>query len=467
MNNASFRRWAVEEFGGARLVDSRWRSRLLSVAARAARQPAGRISEVFTNAAERQGAYGLLEQERVAPGQLAEAMFAACARRCATEPFVFIPLDGSSLTLTDKEANKFGAIGTAEGGARGIKVISALCVSPAGVPLGLGSQTWWTRPDAPAELSYELRPTEQKETRHWLTTMSQARECMRREAPKTRCWFQLDREGDAWPILMQADAEGHWFTIRGSHNRRVLDRRGGKTYLRSVLEKQGAGCTYQLPVSAGPKRTARMANMIVRACSVTFDLRDRRASRWFTKDVNAVWAREICTTPSGEAPLEWLLLTNHSIESAEEIARIVYGYSQRWRIEDFHRTWKRGACRVEETQLRSTGATIKWATVLAAVAVRIERLKHLSRSEPQRPGTDEFSAIELKAIVLLRFEDQPKKRPPPDHVPTIGEATQWLAEIGGYTGKSSGGPPGSTVLARGLKQVQTAVRTLRAVAADL
>ena len=42
----------------------------------------------------------------------------------------------------------------------------------------------------------------------------------------------------------------------------------------------------------------------------------------------------------------------------------------------------------------------------------------------------------------------------------LAKATLWLAEIGGYTGKSSGGPPSSTTLARGLAQVQAAVRVL-------
>ena len=36
-------------------------------------------------------------------------------------------------------------------------------------------------------------------------------------------------------------------------------------------------------------------------------------------------------------------------------------------------------------------------------------------------------------------------------------ATRWIAELGGYTGKSSGGPPGATVLRRGLDRLHTAV----------
>ncbi len=48
-------------------------------------------------------------------------------------------------------------------------------------------------------------------------------------------------------------------------------------------------------------------------------------------------------------------------------------------------------------------------------------------------------------------------------VPTLAQATLWLAQVGGYTGKSSGGPPGSVTLARGLKEVEIAIRTLTAL----
>ncbi|MDI1429689.1 hypothetical protein [Polyangium sorediatum] len=33
---------------------------------------------------------------------------------------------------------------------------------------------------------------------------------------------------------------------------------------------------------------------------------------------------------------------------------MVIGYTQRWRIEAFHRTWKQGGCNVEETQLQTS-----------------------------------------------------------------------------------------------------------------
>jgi hypothetical protein len=49
-------------------------------------------------------------------------------------------------------------------------------------------------------------------------------------------------------------------------------------------------------------------------------------------------------------------------------------------------------------------------------------------------------------------------------VPTIAQATLWLAELGGYTGKSSGGPPGSTTIGRGLQRVVDGALAVQALA---
>ncbi len=462
VKSASAAAWAWDEFGGVELQDARWRRRLVQVAEQAARRPAGKVTEVFGNDADRQGAYGLLESDAVGAPEIAKAMFHACAQRCASEAFVFCAVDGSSLTLADQAKQKFGPIGSRNHGVQGLKVISALAVSAEGVTLGLAGQVWWARSKQRPKKHRHDRPTEQKEIRHWPEAMEQAREAMRSHAPNTRLWFQLDREGDAWPILQQADADEHWFTVRGNHDRRVILPSGKKLHLRRLLNSQPIVSRYSLAVAPGPHRQGRTATMVVRACQATLDFRDKRTSRHFSKTVNVVLAREEGTTPAGEKPIDWLLLTNCPVGTETALQQIVFGYSQRWRIEDFHRSWKSGACRVEESQLRSKDSAIKWATILASVATRVERLKLLSRQEPDRPATDEFSAVELRALKLLRFGKSANK-PTAQAVPTLSEATRWVAQLGGYTGKSSGGPPGSVTLARGLTQLQAATRALEAL----
>lgn len=143
--------------------------------------------------------------------------------------------------------------------------------------------------------------------------------------------------------------------------------------------------------------------------------------------------------------------------------QVIGGYALRWRIEEFHKTWKSGDCNVESTQLRDAQAVMVWASILAAVAVRVERLKILSRTEPQLPATVELSSHEVLALVLLKGTSR-KSEPTASESPlTISQAVQWIAELGGYTGKSSGGPAGSITIGRGLEELRVAVRLLHAV----
>lgn len=468
MREAGPSSWAFEEFGQARLADPRWRRRLVRMAERAARLPAGRVTETFARSDERQGAYGLLESAAVGADEVGAAMFEACARRSASESLVFCAIDGTSLNLTDYERSKgFGPVGSRAEGGRGLKVMNAMVLSAEGVPLGVSSQRYWTRADHRRRLHRDKLRPEEKETRHWLDAMKQTREVMAEYAPATRCWFQLDREGDAWPMLKEAGLGEHWFTIRACRKRRVLLSDGAKEYLWPLLKQQPVKTTYALEVRAARWRKPRSANMVVRACRVTLDVRDKRTSERSRIDVNVVQAIEHGTTPVGEKPIQWTLLTNRPIEIIKDITDVIAGYSMRWRIEELHRTWKSGACSVEENQLRSANAAIKWATILIGVAARIERIKQLSREKPDLPAAGEFSPAEIKAAALLYFGKAAKTKVNPAVTPTIADVTLWIAYLGGYTGKtSSGGPPGSITLSRGLERVRAAAQAIEALASD-
>ena len=59
--------------------------RLVGVAASAAMTLAGTVTAVFTDDAERQGAYGFLESKRVGPNARERGVGETLARRCATE----------------------------------------------------------------------------------------------------------------------------------------------------------------------------------------------------------------------------------------------------------------------------------------------------------------------------------------------------------------------------------------------
>jgi hypothetical protein len=266
--------------------------------------------------------------------------------------------------------------------------------------------------------------------------------------------------------LHEAGQEGHRFTVRGSWDRLIEATGKDKQYLRGWLDREAPGGEYTLKVSAGPKRAARDARIVVRSAKVVLRLRDRWNKTETTMPVTAVWAREEGTTPAGEDPIDWLLLTNASVDSFAQAQHVIFGYTQRWRVEEFHKTWKSGACKVEQTQLRTQRAVILWATILAAVAVRVERLKRLARTVPEQPADLELTRHELRALVLLKRKHKKRNEIIPDTVPSIAQAVLWIAQLGGYTGKSSGGPPGSITIRRGLEYLRPAARILELLEAD-
>lgn len=453
--------WAQEEFGHSDLGDKRRTRRLEKMAAQALQFPSGKVSEVFLTDAERQGAYDFLESPHVRPEAVIEAMGLASARRCAKQAFVYVAVDGSSLTLTDRKRSKgFGAVGTYSQGNRGLKVVCGLAIDRQGVPCGLTSMQWWVREQKRRPNSAK-RSLQDKELGNWDHVVTETCERLATQAPGCRAWFQLDREADAWQLLLELSTSGHWFTVRSKANRRVMSETGARRYVRDELKRPGARKgSVLLPISAAPGRTERMARMSVYAAPVTLSLREWTKRRR-ALPVYAVLLRESSRVPAGEKPIEWLLYTNFPVHTLEDARWVAYGYSLRWRIEDFFRTWKTGQCHAESTQLQGTNQVKIWASMLAATATRTERLKHLARTQPDVPATEELAPHEVEALVLLKRKHKKKNEQIPDGIPTIAQAVLWVAQLGGYTGKSSGGPPGSVTISRGLERLAPAAEMLR------
>src|SRR5688572_7922806 len=170
--------------------------------------------------------------------------------------------------------------------------------------------------------------------------------------------------------------------------------------------------------------------------------------------------------PHGSEQLNWMLYTNAPVDTDEQIQAVIKSYATRWRIEDFHKTWKSGYCGVEDTKLRSAEASKTWATLLANVAIRIERLKHMARTEPEKPASVELTTVEIQALKLLKQRQKSRVEVVPDGMPSIAMAVRWLADLGGYSGNSNAGPPGSITIARGMAKLATAVEVLEAIQAS-
>jgi hypothetical protein len=438
-------RVAQQIFGDADLGDLRLERRLVELSAQSFRAPAGTITTVFTTVAEREAVYRFVENPRARSESVLAAQLRSTARLARGESYILVPVDGSSVTVTDRsKVREVGTVGAYSMRARGLIVVSALAVTREGTPVGLAGQKWWSRDPATKSPKNELC--------HSIEVIDEVIGLMRQHAPETRVWLQMDRLYDAQLILEHLDAKDVWFTIRTSKSRRLyLPNTSRRKYSCDVLAKQRVLGLHSIEVKDNGK--LRVARLEVRALRTTIWAKRKSKTRC-PIDVTYVDVRE-----QKRNGLHWTLITNRSVETFEQALEVVTGYTTRWRIEEFHRAWKDGACHVEDTQLRSREAIIKWATILAAVAVRATRLTYLAREKPDLPASEEFSSAELTAAVLL--SDNPSLD---TESLTLASTVDLIARLGGYTGKSSGGPPGPTTLARGLRRVADTAKVLKNLA---
>lgn len=444
--------WAAREFGHASLGDPRRVRRLVNMAESLAEHPAGRVTAAFGDDAQREGAYRLVASTRFAWTDIATAIHVATARRAAAFDRVIVPVDGIAFTLSSRRGD-FGPISNKTRLVRsGVQAMTALALTTDGVPLGLLAHRWWNRtPECKPRAKTERRPIVERETVHWLRAIEQAVEALRAHAPGTRPWFQLDRGGDSSDVLLRAIELDADVTVRACYDRVLTDGR--------LWAKAAAGAflgTHRVTLSSG-----RVARMSVRACEVELHLMPGVRSRPNTHRVT-MRVVEVRERSRGSDGICWRLLTTTPVRTMRDALRVIKAYTRRWRIEEFHLAWKSGACAAEGSWMRKPQHFYKWATILSAVAARLERIKLLSRAEPERPALDEYTRDEIDAVIALRKP----KGVAFGATPTLGEVTRWIADIGGYTGKSSGGPPGIRVLHRGFERVESAAIAIASIRKD-
>ena len=448
--------WAREEFGAADLGDVRRRRRLIEIAAAYVERPGGKVTEVMSCTAEREGAFRFVENESISPAAIAEGHHAATARRCRSVPEVLVAVDQSTLTLTDRVGKtgfgRVGSVGSQYTG--GFEAMTALAVTPDGVTQGVLAQHWWSRTEKSPEWKGDLRPPEERESDLWRRALTTSHDTLRCHAPRTVPWFQVDRGADSAAVLRLARDKQLKITVRSAYDRRLAN--GG--YLHQSLRRRRVLGHLRVRIPARTDRPSRDAHLSIRMAAVKLLLRDVRGRKLGIAEMVCVYVRERRAPRHGEA-IEWWLLTTAPVTCIEDALLVVANYRHRWKIEEFHKAWKSGVCRIEDSQLRTAGNFQRWATIAVAVAARAERLKTSSRAAPDVSARSELSRSEIDASIIL---SRTKKHVVGDDL-TLGEVTDLIARIGGYIGKSSGGPPGVRVLQRGLERVLPAAQAIEAL----
>ena len=249
----------------------------------------------------------------------------------------------------------------------------------------------------------------------------------------------MDREGDAYEVMMAVDDAGDSAIIRCAQNRRVDD---PLATAHAAVRNQPVLSRTTVAVDRKAGVPQRRAWVEVRSMRVTLvpDLQKYPHAWSMTWNLVEVWEFH---PPRGIEPVHWLLGTREPAATADEALEVVRKYICRWPIEEVHLVLKSG-CKVEDHRWETWDGLEKAVTVNAAVAARIVSLRDLARETPEAPATEVLSTDEVEVLVC-HFGTGMK----PSEL-TIGQAVLWIGRLGGHLNRTRDGMPGVRTLWRGL-----------------
>jgi hypothetical protein len=441
--------WCIDEFATVKLKDGRLNHRCSELAMQLAMQPNGPINQACEDWADTKAAYRFFDNNKVTPERIRTPHHQRTVERMTQHTQVLAVQDTSFLNYTHHPQTKgLGAIGTKSQHQRGFGMHSTLAMTTQGMPLGLLTQAFFTRPeDEPSHRPEECRnlPIEEKESYRWLQAFEQTLTLV---PPGVQVITVCDREADIYEMFAYAQEEEASLLVRASSNRALLNDEVRKLWPK--VEKQPVAGYLTVNILGNGKRKARQATVSVRFTSVTLRPPWRpNGLKLPAVALDAVLVREEDPPPDIDEPIEWLLLTNTPVASFEEAQQVIAWYCCRWQIEVFHKVLKSG-CRVEACRLQTTDRLYNFIALMSVVAWRLHWMTYINRCQPDLPCTVVLTTFEWEAL-YMRIH---KSTTLPDTVPTVHQAIRWIAQLGGFLGRKADGEPGVTTLWRGWLRLQ-------------
>ncbi len=452
--------WVERELKGCDFPDRRLKTRLGKVLSELGR----RIGETLPSACQdwsaTKAAYRFFSNPRVDESTILAGHFAATsARMAAAKGPILVLHDTTEFSFQRERPETIGKTRLLPSGRIGSKPItkcgllmhSSLAITTAGKPLGLTAVKFWTREKFKGTNALKGRgveggkhsvnttriPIEEKESVRWLENLKQSTQL----ANPDRCIHIGDRESDIYELFCLAQEEQTHFLVRTCVDR--LAGTGSTTIARRMNREPIQG-THQVEVLDAKRRSIQV-ELQLRYSQMTIHPPIGKHTKYPPLSLTVIHAWER-GKPEGRKPIYWKLLTDLPVENLESAIEKIDWYAQRWKIETFHKILKSG-CRAEDAKLRTAERLTNLIAVFCVVAWRVFWLTMVSRTNPKTSADAVFTETEI--AILNHLAGDPKQ-PLPKNVAHYALA---IAKLGGYLARKNDGPPGNTVLWRGLSRL--------------
>lgn len=446
--------WAVEEFAQVELRDARLNRRCQELAVTLGQQPNAPLNQACEEWSDTKAAYRFFDNEKVTPTGILAPHHQCTVERMTKHPLVLAVQDSTFFNYTHHpHTTGLGEIGTKTQKQRGFGMHSTLALTPAGVPLGLLTQAFFTRPiGAPVHQPGELQklPIEEKESYRWLQAFEQTLALIPSDVQVvTVC----DREADIYEMFVLAQEKAADLLVRAASNRRLAEPEVDKLWAK--VEQQPLAGHLTVRIAQNQKQAAREATVSVRFTQVRLRPPWRpNGKKLPVVTLNAILVREEHPPDGVDEPIEWLLLINLPVNDFATAAQVIQWYCARWQIEVYHKVIKSG-CRVEDCRLQTVERLYSYIALMCVIAWRLHWLTYINRVDPDLPCTVALSTVEWQAL-YMRMNDTTAL---PDSPPSVRQAVRWIAQLGGFLARKRDGEPGITVIWRGWQRLQDIAAT--------
>lgn len=453
--------WAQRHFGSVMLGDQRRTQRAVTYAAAAAQAPCQSIPQQCGGAWKKtKGAYRLFDQADVTFDKLQQQHRKLTLQVAAERSVALFLSDTTTVSFdhpdttglgptTGKNRNASGGCGMLLHTTMAVDVSGGVDASP--FVLGLGHQQLWARP------SQDKVP----ESIKWQRGIEAI------GTPPTGVrWVHVgDSESDCWEAIAACQEQGSGFALRACQNRcamiehhQAAAESTDASTLFDLLAQEPALGNKKLWVRGRKDRQARWAQLAVSATPITLFAPKNWSESSHRKGTPrpepiCCWAVRVyeINAPAEEGPIEWVILTDEPVNDLATAWKVVFWYSCRWLIEEYHKCLKSG-CRVESRQLEEASRLKALLGILTVVAVRLLQLKHQAKGNPNAPALRIIP--EHYVQTLAAYLKQSCKRKGSFKKMTTGEFWRETARLGGFLARKSDGDPGWLTLWRGWQQLE-------------
>ena len=459
--------WAASEFGMVDFGDKRLNIRLQKIADSLSDSPESSINQACEEWSQTKAAYRFFQNDAISEGKILDSHVKKTVERASKYSTILAIQDTCYISYKNhKKTRGLGVIAsrirskTTNFKTHGLVMHTTFSVTTEGLPIGLLDQKITSRTEQDEEenalkkRSHNTRiPIERKESIKWLESLKKSNN--HSELKNVKLVTICDREADIYDLFEAASKDKLPFLVRARQDRTVNKK---SIYSKITGEKLwdllgNTPCKGEVEVilPARDNKKKRTAILEIRFSNFTMSPPKNHIKRKIKKlpklKLTAVYVIEK-STPSGEDPLSWMLLTNMKVSNFEEAVEKVKWYCLRWRIEVFHKILKSGL-KVEQCRLGTSDRLIRYLTVISIIAWRIFFITLVARNNPNLPCTHLLSEEEWKVL----YTKKNRTKIYPNTPPTIREAVRWIASLGGFLSRKADGEPGPITLWRGWKRL--------------